>query len=224
MIEENAVVIPATDLAEVETTLQKAAKGAISKAESYQEQLSAHLVDAKATQITDSASYLYVGAILTDVRGIMKQIKAEFSPFQVVIERMKGFFSMEVRRHTAVADLIEVECITKMKAHERAEREAAEAEQAKLNKRKDAAPVTVKPELPAVAGYRKSTTFPVEVTDFNTFMRSYATAVSKGDSARTKFLRGFLCLNESELAKYARTLKDPEEFMKRIPGVRNWRE
>ena len=81
-------------------------------------------------------------------------------------------------------------------------------------------PVTVKPDLPAIPGYRKSTTYPIEVTGLYEFLTAYAKAIVKKDHTRAAFLRRFITLSEKELRDYARDLKDPERFMREIPGVR----
>ena len=72
-----------------------------------------------------------------------------------------------------------------------------------------------------MAGYRRSTTYQIAVTDPDALFKAFLLAK---DRDRRKFFRKFLMLNEQELRAHARDLKDPEAFMRQVPGVKCWKE
>lgn len=87
------------------------------------------------------------------------------------------------------------------------EREAAAAEQAKLNKGKRAEDrVHVEPSIPTVPGVQVRAKYRFEVVDIS------------------KMKREFLCPDEVKINAKLREEKNPEKSAKEIGGIRAWRE
>ncbi len=105
-----------------------------------------------------------------------------------------------------------------MKAFEQAEIAAAQKEEKQLNKKSEN-PVEVVPDIPATAGYRRSTTYPVEVVDADKLLKAW----ERADGERKKYLRRFITIDIKELAAEARHMKDHEKLMHMIPGVKCWK-
>lgn len=211
-MQDTTQIIPTTELSGIES--------ALAKADQFHAQLEPLFSKARTIIVVDQPTYSELGSVLSETRSIRKnQIAPLYAPFEGIIQRAKDWLKQSRLGHDNLAEQIEGICVAKLKEFENAEREAAKKEAAKLNKGK--APeecATVVPNLPTVAGYRKSVTYPVEVQSFEAFMKAYATAISKKDKPRAQFLREFLALDEKALAGYARELKDPEKFNREVPG------
>ncbi len=208
---EQTSLIPSTNLPTLEATL--------AQAESYRAELLPLNTDARAIVITDQATYQQVGELLTKNRGLRKQWEALWAPIDAAWQRVRDFTRTEKQKISNLAQETDGICVGKLKEWEFKERKAAEAEQKVLNKKSEQ-PVTVQPNLPSIAGYRKTVSYPIEVTDEDALLRAFVMAAKSGKRDRTKFLRRFVCANEKTLAQYARELKDAEAFNKEIPGVR----
>ena len=186
-----------------------------------------HLLTHKAIeiQVTDYDSYTAIGAVLSETRSIKKnRVAALWAPFFGVVDRVKDFLKVHRSAIDNVCEKIDNICVAKMKEYERKELEAAKAEEAKLNK-KAAEPVTVKPAIPSVTGYRRSTVYRAEVVDPKKFFYRYR--VSNG--SKRAFLEQFLVIDEKALAAYYRENHDnkdlpPHHFAHSFPGVRFWTE
>lgn len=99
------------------------------------------------------------------------------------------------------------------------ENAAAAAEEAK-----NAPPpmVSVKPNIPTVAGVKNQTYYFGEIESPNTILLKYDTAILRGDVKRYIFLRQFLSVSETAVGKFARDTKDNDAATKQLPGVRFW--
>ena len=178
-----------------------------------------HLLTHKAIeiQVTDYDSYTAIGAVLSETRSIKKnRVAALWAPFFGVVDRVKDFLKVHRSAIDNVCEKIDNICVAKMKEYERNELEAAKAEEAKLN-RKSEEPVTVKPAIPAVTGYRRSTVYRAEVVDRNKFLKAYR----KGHRVEQAFLEQFILIDEKELAAMYRL---DHEKVPIVPGVRFWTE
>jgi hypothetical protein len=200
--------LPSLELPNLETALATAAD------------LSAQLIPmrekAQTLKVTDTASYQELGAILSESRNMRKtQIAPLFSPFNGIITRVKDFLKMKQQAAENTCQEIEAIALPKMKDWERQELEATAKEQKKLGEE-----VKVQPNLPSVGGYRRSTTYPVEVTDGRAILKAWYKAMKDRDRKRADFLQQFITHDEQALREYARELKDPAAFMKQIPGVK----
>lgn len=179
--------------------------------------------------LPDREGYQALGAILTEVRGLKKQGEAHLSPFETLVSRVQTFLRTARQKHSNACTEIEGIIIPKMKAWERAELEATKAEQKHEDKQaaKTGQPAgTVQHNIPATAGYRRSTLYRVEVTDANTLLHAYfKAAANKKTREEAVYLRQFITIDEQKLAKVFREdTKDPKMFMKQTPGVRAWCE
>ena len=170
-------------------------------------------------KVSDSHSYAELGGILSEVRAIRKQGVSMLAPFEAIVDRVRDFLRTARLKHVNACEQLEGIILPKMKQYENDEREAAAKEQAQIEK-KTGEEVTVKPNLPTVAGYRKTVNYYAEIEDFEKFMRAYVLA----SPARRKFLVQFLTINEKKLAQYARDEKNEEVVMAMIPACRAWRE
>jgi hypothetical protein len=172
----------------------------------------------------DREHYLAIGAVLTEVRNLRKQGEAKFAPFDLIVQRVKDWLRTKKQAHTNACEEIEAICKPKMKLFEQAEAEAAAKEQKQINEKRERRGeevVTVKPSIPSVGGYRRSTVYKVEVIDADKLLKMWANTKSLKHRA---FLRKFITLSHTALADEAREMKDPEKFMHLIPGVRCWKD
>jgi hypothetical protein len=180
------------------------------------------LIDkAKALKVTwpDKTSYESAGALLTEGRNLKKQGEALWAPFNLKVERVRNFLKQKLQAHTNRVNELEGYLLQPMRDWEIAEKNAARKEEEKLNKEREkrgASPVSVEANVPATAGYRRSTVWGAYVEDFDKLLRAWVTATGK----EKIYLRQFICANEKQLSIEARNVKKPAELMKRIPGVR----
>ena len=174
---------------------------------------------AKVIQVTDAATFAEAGEIIARLKAVEKDSEVTLAPFKLTVQRVKDFLQTRFNRNANRAREIHAQLTAKMGDYSRKEREAAEKEQKEINKkleRKGEDPVTVQPNIPKVAGVRNTINYPVEVADRSKFLNAFL----KGDKQRRLFLAQFIALDESALARHAKELKDPVEFMKQVPGVK----
>jgi hypothetical protein len=193
---------------------------ALAQGDKYRAELMPLHTRVRGMEIADAASYAEVGAILSQERGIRKQIKANWAPFDAIADRVRDFLRTSRQRDENLCQEIDAACLAKMKPWENREREEAAKEEKQLNKKSDTH-VEVKPNLPSVAGYRKTVNYHIQVEDANKLLKAFRTEKNK---TVLTFLCQFIALNENALAKYARELKDPEKFMGLVPGVKCWKD
>lgn len=119
--------------------------------------------------------------------------------------------------------------IGKREAERLKKEEAAAAEREKVRAAEDAkkavenAPqVTVKPNIPTVAGQKNQTYYFAEVTNPAQIIAAFVLAVQKNDADRVAFLAKFITVDESEVGKFARKTQDNAAATAQIPGVRFW--
>ena len=108
----------------------------------------------------------------------------------------------------------------KKEAEEKAAREkkAAAVEQALAKEQVET--VTVKPNLPTIAGSRRRVTYQFEVVNDDALINAFATDIEK-----RILLRRFIQLNEQEVGRYIRDTKNVEEATKMLQGaVRVWED
>jgi hypothetical protein len=106
-----------------------------------------------------------------------------------------------------------------------AEEEAAKATAAAVaeeEKNKPAPVVRVAPSVPTVAGVKNQTYYFAEVTDRYELIEAFATACETDNVERREFLQRFIAVDETEVARYAREVKNPTAVMSSVPGVRAW--
>jgi len=165
-------------------------------------------------KVKTKEDYAAIGELLSEVRSIRKnEIIPLWSPFSGVIERVRDYVRQKRQAKENICNEIEAICLPKMKAYEVAEAAATAKEQKKHPEG------TVAPEIPAVAGYRRSTTYPITIDDPKQLLRDLLRSYKKGDTKRVQFLQQFVMLDEKALATYARETKDPKKFNSEIPGV-----
>jgi len=170
-------------------------------------------------EVKDAQGYAELGAILTEVRSIRKnEIIPLWSPFSGVVERVRDFLKMKRQAAENLCEEIDMICRGKLKTYEAAEAAAAKKEEKQVQKKDPDA--QVKPNIPAVGGYRRSTTYPIKVTDHKLLLKAWLKAHKDKDKERVQFLARFIVLDEKALGAYARELQNAEEFMKQIPGVK----
>ena len=115
-----------------------------------------------------------------------------------------------------------------------AEEEAAKqtaAAVAEEEKNKPAPEVRVVPAIPKAAGVRNQTFFYAMMegetgvqkeASRKMLVQAFATACELRDDARVDFLQRFITVDETEVSRYAREMKDPQAVMGVLPGVRAW--
>lgn len=207
---QSVSIIPSLEMPGIENTL-----GVV---EALTSQLAPFKSKVMQYKVSDAHSYAELGGILSEVRAIRKQGVSMLAPFEAIVDRVRDFLRTARLKHVNACEQLESIILPKMKQYENDEREAAAKEQAQIEK-KTGEEVTVKPNLPTVAGYRKTVNYYATV-DFDKFMEAY----HRCNLERRKFLRQFLTINEKRLGEYARDEKNPELVMKAIPGSRAWKE
>jgi hypothetical protein len=206
-------IIPSLELTGLESSL--------SQVENLTLQLGPYREIAKTIDAKDASTYAVIGEALTSVRAIRKQGAGMFSPFDGVVDRVRSFLRTARQKHENACEEIEAIFLTKMKRYEFEERDKAEKEQAKLNKKlPEGEQVKVEPNLPSVSGYRKTVNWRVEVVDRSKYLNAFL----KGDKTTRAFLGQFVTIDTAALGRYVRGAKDevgtPEAFMKSLPGVK----
>jgi hypothetical protein len=129
----------------------------------------------------------------------------------------------EINRYLADGKIGKREAARQLKAAGAAE-EAAKQDAAAAEEEAKAAPpptVTVKPNIPAVAGApRAQVYFYGDVRDENAIIAAYNVALLGGNEERVVFLGRFLIVDRQAVAKFARDTKDNEKAAEQLPGVR----
>ena len=214
-------VIPSTDLPELPAALVKA--GEIN--------LRVEVLFEKAMAFGTPKSeedYAAIGAVLSEARSIRKgEVAPLFAPFNNVWQKVRDFLKTEEQKLSNRCEQIDYVCKEKMKHWEQREVIAAAKEQHKVQREQPGA--TVAPNIPSVAGYRRSTVYKCvlkgETPDEKRKSEDLILAAFiKGDKERRRFLRQFICVDEQTLAKYAREQKNPTKVEKDIPAVHCWQE
>ncbi len=175
--------------------------------------------DARALIVTDAGSFARAGALIAEIKSNTAQSEACMEPFKLKVRRVLDFIQQRFNRNKNRGEEARGILNGKMGDYSRKEREAAEKEQKEINKkleRKGEDPIKVQPNIPKVSGVRNTVNYPVEIIDRSKFLNAFL----KGDKGRRLFLAQFISLDESALARHAKDLKDPEKFMKEVPGVR----
>lgn len=166
----------------------------------------------------DAQTYADFGAVLSEVRSIRKnEITVLWAPFFAVVERVKDFLKVKRQAAENLCEEIDALCRGEMKTLEIAEKQATAKEQKQTDKTNPGA--TVKPNIPAVSGYRRTTNYPITVDEPKALIRACLKAYKSGDTKRFQFLAQFIILDAKKIAEHARDLKDPVKFNKEIPGV-----
>lgn len=204
-------VIPSTELPGLEK--------AIHSVEALTAQLFPLREKARTLEVKTKSDYMEIGQVLSETRNLRKQGVAHFSPFDLIVDRVRTFLRTKRLKHENTCEEIEGLCLPKMKAYERAEIDAAKAEEKQINKKSEN-PVEVAPDIPATPGYRRSTTYPVEVVDADKLLKAW----ERADGERRKYLRRFITIDIKEVAAEARRVKEPEKLMHMIPGIKAWTE
>lgn len=187
--------------------------------------LDALYANARAIEITDAVTYAQCGQYLSEARAVKPAPQNRLGNFYMLVRRVLTFLDTNANRVKNRIAEIEAVCLSKMKPYEQKELEETKKEQAAVNKvatKKGLPEVTVKPALPSVAGYRRSTTYHATFdtpADFDKLLRAWK---NSKDKQTWEYLRKFLTFDEKKLNEEARELKDPALMMRKIPGVRSW--
>ena len=211
---QNVEIIPAGNVTE---GIEKA----IGDTTSLTDQVIPLIDKAKNLKVTwpDKQSYEAAGAILSEVRNLKKQGETVWAPFNLKVERVRNFLKQKLMAHTNRVTECEALLLPKMHEWESAEKAAARKEEEKANAnrmKQGAPPAKVLPDIPATAGYRRSTVWGAYVEDEDKLLRAWVAAAGKEKA----YLRQFICANAKQLSIEARNVKKPAELMKRIPGVK----
>jgi len=171
-------------------------------------------VQAVEMEVKTKEDYAAIGAILAETRSIRKnEISPLWSPFKGVVERVRDFLKVQQQKAENLCEEIDGVCRRKMKEYEIAEAKATAKEQ---KKHPDA---TVQADIPAVEGYRRSTTYPITIDDPKALLRALLRAYKAADTRRVQFLSQFVCLDENAIKAHARETKDVNKFNAEMPGI-----
>jgi hypothetical protein len=217
MATKTSELIPSTELTGIEK--------ALTSVEALTVQLEPLREKAKKLEVTwpNKEKYAEIGQVLSEVRNLRKQGEAHFAPFTVIVERVKTWLRTQIQKHTNACEEIDFICRTKMKEYERRELEETQKEQKQVDRKaeRNGEPGgKVAPNLPPVAGYRRSIVYRAELKDITVLLKAWA----KGTPKHRAYLERFLTVDEKALNAEAREVKDPEKLMKLLPGTRAWKE
>lgn len=110
---------------------------ALREVEDLSNRLPALADKAKSTVVKypDRAAYTAVGEVLSEVRSLRKQGEAKFTPFELIVDRVKTKLRTWKQKHSNACEEIEAVCKPKMKAWEQEEASAKQREQDEINRR-----------------------------------------------------------------------------------------
>ena len=128
VVKANAELVPSIKSEELSIALAELAREAAALPELKLK------VDAQL--VTNAGEYAEMGTLLTGVRSIGKVGAFKINPFLEVAARVTNFLRGERTKHEDVAAAIANTASTKMADYKRQEREAAEAEQRRINEQK----------------------------------------------------------------------------------------
>jgi hypothetical protein len=128
IVKVNAELVPSIKSEELSIALAELAKEAAALPKLKQE------VDAQL--VTNAQEYAEMGTLLTSVRSIGKVGAFKINPFLEVAARVTNFLRGERSKHEDAAAVIANTASTKMADYKRREREAAEAEQRRINEKR----------------------------------------------------------------------------------------
>ena len=220
-METQVEIIPSTDIDRDQLT------ATLASVESLTLQLAPLKSKARELVLDSPEKYAELGAVLTEVRGLMKQGKAQFAPFDAIVDRVRNFLRTKLLTHQNACVEIEGMCLSKMKTYQIEEKKASAVEEKRENKaraKEGEEPITVKPNIPSVAGYRRTTNFKAEFTSFDALLKEFRSLDARKDKERLVFLRQFIAPNEVALGRYARETKNPDKVQKTVPGVHAWED
>ena len=141
---------------------------------------------------------------------------------ELEIQRREGEIT---KRELEKAKKLEAEIAAKAKAMAAIEEEKARELAAAAAREAIANPptVTVKPNIPSVAGAAKNQTFYyAEMTNPAQIIAAYNQALIQSNLERQRFLQPFLMVNEQAVGKFARDTQDNAKATALVPGVRFW--
>jgi hypothetical protein len=137
------------------------------------------------------------------------------------IERKKREAEIEAQRKSGEVKAREAERLKKEAAAQEAREKELAAKQA-IETATAVPTVRVAPSIPTVAGVKNQTFYFAEVTEPDDLIAAFASACTYADKNRRDFLCRFIAVNEAEVGKYAREVKNSLSVMGYLPGVKAW--
>lgn len=180
--------------------------------------------------IKDQASLIKSAEVKLDLESYIKAAKAHFEPELAPAEEKVKRLKIQMANLIQPAMGWLKSLVDRQREWSAKEREAAQKEQDRINEAarlearknhsKTPEPVAVAPALPKVPGIKNQTYYKCSVFNAALIIERFV----KGEPAEREFLRRFITVDEQEIGKYARELKDPKAAEKAVPGCRFWSE
>ena len=174
---------------------------------------------AQALEVTSAESMAEAGACIREIKSVRESAKATLRPFDLAISRVKDFLRERLQKITNRGELAHAICTKKMSDYDARERELVAIEQKRLDRaaaRTGAEAGTVTPNVPTMAGARRTVTYSVGVLNKDKFIHECLKRLAKHDDS----LLRFLVIDEAELRAVARSYQDPERMMKEVPFIK----
>src|SRR6266403_5967061 len=92
---------------------------------------------AKKLEVKTKPDYMEIGQVLSETRNLRKQGAAYFSPFDLIVDRVRTFLRTKRQKHENACEEIEALCLPKMKAFEQTKIAAAQKEEKQINKKSE---------------------------------------------------------------------------------------
>lgn len=203
---------------------------------------------ARTMKVESADDYAKAADLIAQLKISTKTGASTLAPFEGIIARVHDFLQTRKNRHKNRVEMIHMVLTDKMGAYTRREKEAAEAEQRRLNeearKKRDAdlkaqvkagdlgkreaakiakeAPpeVKVEPNIPKVAGVVRRMNYYAECTNEDAFLLEFAKRYVKGD----KSLRHYVNVNAQQINAAAREMKDSKALEAVLPFVKGREE
>ena len=157
-------------------------------------------------------NYAEMGAALSEARLIKQTPTTRLGNFYMIVRRVLAYLDTQSNKTKNAVTEIEAIALPWMKSFEQHERSETAKEQKQMG---DGA--VVKPNLPTVAGYRKTVNYRAQVTDAKKFLAAYRKE-PRGPLAE------FVTIDEAALNKRAREMKDSKAFMRLYKYTSAWED
>jgi len=133
---------------------------------------------AEKIEIKTPDDFAKAGVLLGEVRAVRDSGNLKIGPFDAIVKRVQFFLKTKRNEVEAEGDAIDAILVRKLKDFAAIEKEATAEEQEDVNKdRKKAglAPISVKPSIPTIPGFKLKTNWKWNPVDISKAKREYLT-------------------------------------------------